>query len=235
MPRPLILIGLFLLCLLFFVVRALPAAPFLQRADGLMIAGTPLQVHQVQGRIWAGDARWRWGDWRGEVNWATDWRGLLPGVTLDVAGHGIHARGWLAATPGSVRVQDLDLRVPLAEISRDMPAGQADGTVTGQIPALQWHRDGHVEVEGTLRYGGGQVTWPEGGASVPPLDGKLYTEHNVAWLVMTDPQQTRLLDARVENGEAALRVYRAWPRLLGVSQGGADDDVVFQVTQPVGG
>jgi general secretion pathway protein N len=235
MPRPLTLIALFLVCVLFFLIRALPAAPFLQKADGLMLAGQPLALQQIHGRIWEGDARWRWGRWRGEANWSTDWRGLLPGLTLDVTGHGMHARGWVGATPGSVRVNDLALQVPLAEISRDMAAGQADGTVTAQVDYLRMYREGRVEVEGTLRYGGGQVTWKDGGSSVPPLDGRLFTEHNVAWLKVTDPQQTLLLDASVEQGEAAVRVYRSWPRLLGVSQGGADDDVVFQVSQPLGG
>lgn len=235
MPRVLTLSGLFLLCLLFFLVCSLPAKPFVGRVDGLVIAGEPLQLEQVRGRLWAGEARWRWSSWRGDLSWATDWRGLLPGVRLDAAGHGISAQGWLAATPGSLQVRDLVFNVPLAEISRDMPAGQADGTVAGRVDALRFYRDGRAEVSGALRYGGGRVTWAEGGATVPPLDGKLFTAHNVAWLVMTDPAETRLLDAKVEEGEAAVRVYRAWPRLLGISQGGADDDVVFQVAQPLGG
>lgn len=235
MPRVLTLIGLFLLCLLFFLVRSLPAAPFARHVDGLMIAGAPLQLEQVHGRVWAGDARWRWSTWRGELNWATDWRGLLPGVRLDIAGHGISAQGWLAATPGSAQVRDLSFTVPLSEISRNMPAGRADGTVSGHVDLLRFYRDGSAEVEGALRYGGGRVSWADGEATVPPLDGKLFTAHNVAWLVMTDPAETRLLDAKVEDGEAAVRVYRSWPRLLGVSQGGADEDVVFQVAQPLGG
>ena len=41
-----------------------------------------------------------------------------------------------------------------------------------------------------------------------------------------------LMSARLSEGRFQLEVLRAWPMLLGVSQGGQPDDVVFQMSQP---
>ena len=234
MPRPLTLIGVFVISLLVFGLWQLPAQPFVRHLDGLVLGGAPLQVSSIRGRVWQGEARWRWQAYRGDVRWETRWRGLLPGVQLDLAGGGVELDGWIGGTPRAATVRQLNLRLPLAEISRDMPEGRADGVVTGQVAMLRLARNGEVSVEGNLRYGGGQVTWPpDGNARVPPLEGRLFTEQNVARLEITDPNGTRLVDGDVAAGEASLRVYRAWPRLLGVSQGGSDDDVVFQVSQAI--
>ncbi|MCH8544797.1 MAG: type II secretion system protein N [Alcanivorax sp.] len=233
MPRLLTLTGVFVASLVIFLVWLMPAQPFVRKLDGVMLGEAPLQLHQIRGRIWQGEARWRWQGYRGELRWATRWRGLSPGLTLDVAGGGLELDGWAGVSPSAVTLRELALRVPLAEISRGMAEGQADGVVTGNIEHLRWHRrSGDVFASGALRYGGGQITWPpDGSARVPPLEGRLYTEDNVARLEIVDPQGTRLVDGEAGNGEAALRVYRAWPRLLGVSQGGSDSDVVFQVSQ----
>ena len=232
MPRPLALIGVFVASLLVFIVWNMPAAPFVRHLDGQMIGDAPLQVSQIRGRLWDGEARWRWQRYRGELQWETRWRGLTPGVELDLAGSGLEVRGWAGASPRAVSARDLSLRVPLAEISRDMPEGRIDGVLTGQVSHLRLARSGDVFAQGQLYYAGGEVSWPpDGNATVPPLEGRLFTEDNVARLEVTDPQGTRLVDGQVNAGEAALRVYRAWPRLLGVSQGGQDSDVVFQVTQ----
>ena len=233
MPRLLTLTGVFIASLMIFLVWLMPAQPLVQKLDGVMLGDAPLQLSQVRGRIWQGEARWRWQHYRGDLRWKTRWRGLSPGLLVDVAGGGLELDGWAGVSPGALTVRDIALRVPLAEISRDMPEGQVDGTLTGNIEQLRWHRrSGDVFASGTLRYGGGQVSWPpDGNAKVPPLEGRLYTEDNVARVEITDPQGVRLVDGDVGNGEAVLRVYRAWPRLLGVSQGGSDSDVVFQVSE----
>lgn len=233
MPRILTLTGVFVASLMIFLVWSMPAQPLVRKLDGVMLGEAPLQLHHIRGRIWQGEARWRWQGYRGELRWETRWRGLSPGLALDVAGGGLEIDGWAGVSPGALTLRDLALRLPLAEISRGMPEGQADGTLTGNIEHLRWRRsNGDVFVSGALRYGGGQVTWPpDGNARVPPLEGRLYTEDNVARLEVIDPQGVRLIDGEAGNGEAALRVYRAWPRLLGVSQGGNDSDVVFQVSQ----
>ena len=54
----------------------------------------------------------------------------------------------------------------------------------------------------------------------------------VPTLQVVDPDGERLMHARISEGRFHLEVMRAWPLLLGVSQGGSPDDVVFQMSQP---
>ena len=99
--------------------------------------------------------------------------------------------------------------------------------------SLQVADDAIQHVQGTLDYSGGTVTWGRNGAAdVPPLQGRLSMEDQVPSLQVTDPEGERLVQARINEGRFHLEVMRAWPLLLGVSQGGSPDDVVFQMSQP---
>ena len=89
-------------------------------------------------------------------------------------------------------------------------------------------------MQGTLQYSGGTVSWGRNGSAlVPVLQGRLSMNNEQPTLQVEDPDNNSLLDARLANGRFELEVRRAWPMLLGVSQGGDPDDVVFQMSQPL--
>ena len=50
---------------------------------------------------------------------------------------------------------------------------------------------------------------------------------------MTGPEQQQLVLASLENKTLSVQVHRAWPQLLGVSQGGDPSDVVFRMRRPL--
>jgi general secretion pathway protein N len=105
--------------------------------------------------------------------------------------------------------------------------------VDAVLMALQIAGDTIEQLQGTLDYSGGTVTWGNNGAAtVPELQGRLSMEGQVPTLQVTDPEGERLVQARIDEGRFHLEVMRAWPLLLGVSEGGSPDDVVFQMSQP---
>ena len=90
-----------------------------------------------------------------------------------------------------------------------------------------------TEARATLQYGGGTVTWGRSGSAVVPvLQGRVSMEGEDPVLEVTSPEGRQLMNARLSEGRFQLEVFRAWPILLGVSQGGQPDDVVFQMSQP---
>ena len=234
MPRPLVLAAVFLASLLFWLLWNFPAAPLVARADGVPLAGEPLRLTAVRGMLRQGGVEWRWQEQSGRVDWSLRWKGLRPGVQLRAHSGGAELAGWFTGTSDSVRARDLDLAVPLSLVSDQIEQGGADGTLEGRIGRFSWKQGGVPRVEGNLRYNGGRVTWPDGRAEVPPLDGELYNEEEAAWLVVRSPEGTRLMDGQMTAGTAEFRLYRAWPILLGVSEGGDPGDVIFQVNEAFG-
>ena len=232
MPRLRVLALVFVASLLIWLVIALPAAPFVQRLDGTQVAGAPLSVHQVSGTVWSGRLGGRWRDWRGGLLWRLSRDGWRPALQVELRGDDFLVSGRFAGGRETLRVHDLELNIPLQPFTRQLEQGSAEGRVQGRIDSLRWRQAGAVEAQGSLRYSGGRVTWPpDGGADVPALDGDLFSEEQRARLVVTAPDGQRVMDASLGGEEAEIRVFRAWPRLLGVSQGGRDEDVVFQVRE----
>lgn len=233
MPRARILMLVFVVSLLVFGLWRLPAAPVLAQLDGVQIDGQPLQLERVQGRIWDGKAQWAWADQQGHFGWALAWRGLRPGANLVLTSAAGSLRGWATGTPSRVTLEEVRVDVALAPLSRGLGVGQAEGEVLGLLSRVSWQRSGLLQVDGVLHYGGGSVRWQGGGAEAPPLEARLFNEGEVARMVTTAPDGATVADAQVKDGLAQVRVYRVWPRLLGVSQGGSDEDVVFEVSQPL--
>lgn len=225
------LLGLLLLWLIWMA----PAAPLLARLDGLPLAGAPLRVSAVQGSIWNGQAQWRWQQEGGSLSWQLRWREWRPGVRLELRGDARLA-GWVGPAVGGLLLRAGEASLPLALLSRLQPELAAEGWIEVQALSLDWHRDAPVLRAGTAHYGGGQVSWAAGqSAVIPPLEAAVVRQDGVSQLTVVDPQGVALALAELTADMATLRVFRAWPALLGLSQGGSPDDVVFETSRPLRG
>jgi general secretion pathway protein N len=229
--KPVWWLAILLLAVLFWAAWLVPAKLVLERLDGIVLGPAELQLSRVDGRLWQGGARWQWQQLSGGLRWQTDWRGLTPGVALNVTGD-IVASGWLGSTGGGIDARSIDLALPLAPFVRDLPNITADGAISVRGLSLQWSEAGPRAAEGSLAYNGGDVSWAAGqGATLPPLQGTLLQDGEAALAQVYSPEGTLLADARLDKEYAQLRVYRAWPALLGASQGGNLADVVFETSQ----
>lgn len=234
MRRWIALGAVFLISLCVFLIALMPAAVLVDQVPALRPGGAPLTLSNPRGRWWHGavDAHWR--DQQGQLRWRLDWHGLTPGVQLSLDAAPLNAEGWLGAAWGDWRLEHWHGSVPVAMVSRYVPQGGATGTVDFTLLVLELADHSVVDAKGTLNYGGGRVTWSrDGSAPVPPLDGRLTMEKNGPVLTVTGPQQQQLVQASIKNSKLNVKVRRAWPQLLGVSQGGNPTDVVFQMSRPV--
>ena len=233
MPRPLVLITVFVVSFLGFAIAGMPAQVATSRVSGMQMAGAPLQLLRAHGSVWDGVARWRWRERSGRLDWALDWRGLTPGLRLSLTGRNLSLAGWLGGGTSRLWARNWDLELPVALIARQVDRGGAEGRLTGQLRELDWRDGGVRALEGELRWSGGRVRWqPDGNAELPPLDGRLFMADGGARAEVTDPDGERLADARVRGGTITMRVFRAWPMLLGVSSGGQASDVVLEISRP---
>jgi len=233
MPRPLVLITVFVVSFLGFALAGVPAEVATSRVSGMQLAGAPVQLVRARGSVWSGGARWRWRERSGRLDWALNWQGLTPGLQLSLAGRELNLAGWLGGGPSRLWALDWDLEVPVGLIARQVDRGGAEGQLTGQLRELDWQQGQIRALAGKLRWSGGRVHWPpDGSAQLPPLDGRLFIADGGARAEVTDPDGRRLADARVRGDKINLRVFRAWPMLLGVSSGGQASDTVLEVSRP---
>ena len=237
MPRKWILALVFVVSLIVFLVMLMPAAVLVERVPVLRPGGAPLILESPRGPWWNAQVNWRWQQLEGVLDWELDWHGLTPGMNLAArtsSGDDARLSGWLGGSgEQNWSVEQLRLALPVALVAERIPQGNADGRADATIMALAVS-DGQIEeVRATLQYSGGTVTWGNNGsATVPVLQGKVSMDASVPTLVVTDPDGTLLMNASLAEGRFQLAVMRAWPQLLGVSQGGSADDVVFQMSQP---
>ncbi|MED5387712.1 MAG: type II secretion system protein N [Pseudomonadota bacterium] len=236
MPRSLTLALVFLVSLLVFLIIGMPAAAVVEQVPALRPGGAALTLSDPRGRWWQGQARWRWKQLQGSLDWELDWHGLVPGANLSLRsdrGESARLSGWLGADWGDWQLEQARLSLPVAMVAEHVPQGSADGRLDGVLMALTIADDRIAHLQGTLDYSGGQVTWGNNGsATVPALRGRLSMEEDAPTLRVVDPEGERLMHARIAEGRFHLEVMRAWPLLLGVSQGGSPEDVVFQMSQP---
>lgn len=236
MPRTLTLALVFIASLLVFLIVSMPAAVVVERVPAVHLAGAPLALSEPRGRWWQGQARWRWKQLQGSLAWTLDWHGLVPGAQVSLRsdqGQQATLSGWVGADWGDWQVEQARLSLPVALVAEHVPQGGADGRVDAVLMALQIADNTIQQLQGTLDYSGGTVTWGNNGAAtVPELQGRLSMAGEVPTLQVVDPDGERLMHARISEGRFHLEVMRAWPLLLGVSQGGSPDDVVFQMSQP---
>jgi general secretion pathway protein N len=226
--------AVFVASLVVFLVALMPAALVIDKVPALRPGGAPLVLSDARGPWWDADVRARWRDQQGLLSWELNWHGLTPGVDLSLSAGELQARGWLGAAWGDWRLQQWRAEVPVAMVSRQVPQGDADGTVSLSLLVLELADQSVVDAKGTLDYSGGTVSWGrDGAARVPPLDGRLTMAENGPQLTVTGPDQQQLVLASLENKTLSVQVRRAWPQLLGVSQGGDPSDVVFRMRRPL--
>jgi len=234
MPRPWVLVTVFLVSLLGFGLASIPAELALARVSGMSLAGEPLHVIRSEGRIWQGGAHWRWRERSGRLHWALEWRDWMPGLSLELASGPARLRGWLSGTTTRARALDWQVELPVPIIASRIERGDAGGVITGRIRELDWHERRFRALEGRLRWTDASVSWQGGGgADLPALEGRLFMDKGAARAQVTDPDGRTLADARLADGQLEFRVYRAWPMLLGVSGGGQASDVVLEVSRPL--
>lgn len=233
MPKLIALTLFFLLSLLGFLAWLMPAAFVVERLPELRPAGHPLTLTSTTGRWWQGQSDWRWQDQGGELDWNLDWHGLVPGVTFKLASQEARAAGWLGADWGDWQLEQVRLSLPVPLVAEHLPQGSATGQVDATVIQARLSDNRINDLQGTLEYGGGTVSWGDESATIPKLDGRLVMEKDTPVLTVTDPEKSQLLHASLEEGRFQLQVMRAWPQLLGVSQGGNPSDVVFRMSQPV--
>ncbi len=229
--RPGLWLAALLLAVLVWALVMLPARPVLAPLNGMQLGSATLQLSRIEGRLWQGSARWQWLDLSGSLRWDTSWRGMSFGADLMVSGD-IVATGWAGAAPGGFALNGMDIVVPVALLVQGMPNVSAEGTATARGLTLQWQDGAPAGAEAQLSYSGGRISWAEGqGADVPVLTGSLRQEGEAAVFEARSPDSALLADGQLTNETVRLRVYRAWPALLGMSQGGSPADVVFETSQ----
>jgi general secretion pathway protein N len=229
--RPGIWLAVLLFAVLVWAVVMLPARPVLAPLNGIQLGPAALQLSRIEGRLWQGNARWQWQALSGSLRWETSWRGLSFGADLTVSGD-IVATGWVGAAPAGVSLAGVDIVVPVAPLVQGMPNVSAEGLATVRGLGLQWSDGAPHGAEAMLSYSGGRISWAPGqGAEIPVLTGNLRQDGGAAVLEVRSPDSALLADGQLTNESARLRVYRAWPALLGVSQGGSPTDVVFETSQ----
>lgn len=224
---------LVVLATLFWLVWLAPARLLLQPLNGMQLGPAPLQLSQIDGRWRAGGFRWQWQGLAGTARWSLAWQGLVPGAHLTLSGD-LVANGWIGGLPGRWQVRDMDLAIPVAPLVRGTQGIRAEGVVSARSFTLILDHGAPREASAVLDYTGGQVSWAQGqGAVLPPLQGVMRQDGAAARIEARGPDGTLLADGSLENNMAMLRVYRAWPALLGVSQGGSPSDVVFETSRPL--
>lgn len=227
------LVLVFVLALPLALVARAPATLVTPMLSGQIVAGAPLLCGAAHGTVWDGGCRWHWRDYHGELAWQTDFRGLTPGASIALSG-GIQLQGWVGGGPGRIQLAGLDGRLPAALLEQLSPAS-AEGSLSLTDVSLTWRQQGLSDAGGALRYGGGAISWGNGRgeATVPPLDAVLEPVADGAAVVVTDDGGNLLMRGEVINNSGSLKVFRSWPILLGVSQGGEPADVVFETSRPL--
>ncbi len=244
----LLLLGalVYLLSLVFLV----PAGWVWQQASAHVPLPALIQVRQVAGRLWDGEA----GMIVAGFPLRVDWRLHLPSVTslelplrISVESsqsslNGDVTIGWPASARlnarGQVAVAEFE------ELIRQSGGAIIEGEVTIDRLDMAWADNRITRAEGLGRWGGGLVTWPmgdqRGQAEFPPMQATLDTvdtsQGGVALAVAEQGGEGPAADATISwNGMMELRVYKRMVDLAGQPwpDSASPGDVVFRVRQPL--
>ena len=225
------LVLVFLVVFLATLVAGIPASLLFGRIPSLPLGQAPLLLGPASGTVWQGSVPLSWRARNGELAWRVAFKGLTPGLAWTLQGD-IRAAGWLGGWSDSPRLLVSEGVVPAAMIEHVSPF-RAEGTLTIDGLRLGFSDRQLVEAAGELRYSGGQAGWKSGETRVPALLARIEEQPEGGLARVTDPSQTLLMEAGMQGERAFVRVYRAWPALLGVSRGGEPSDVVFESSQPI--
>ncbi len=241
----LLLLGalVYLLSLVFLV----PAGWIWQQASAQVPLPAQVQVMQVAGRLWDGEA----GIVVAGFPLRVDWRLQMPSVTsLELPArisvessqsslHGDVTVGW----PASAQL-DASGIVVVAEFE-DMIRRSGGAMIEGEVIIdrlkMAWADNQITRAEGLGRWGGGLVTWPMGGqreqAEFPPMQATMdTTQGGVSLTIAEQDGQGPAAGASVLwNGMMELRVYKRMVDLAGQPwpDSASPGDVIFRVRQPL--
>ncbi|GBO87207.1 hypothetical protein MSSD14B_08750 [Marinobacter salsuginis] len=241
----LLLLGalVYLLSLVFLV----PAGWVWQQASAHVSLPPQVQVRQVAGKVWDGEA----GVVVAGFPLRVDWRLHMPSVTNLQWPMTISVESSQSSLDGDVTIGwpasaqlDASGRVMVAEFEdliRQSGGAMIEGEVMIDRLTMAWADNRITRAEGLGRWDGGLVTWPmgdqRGRAEFPPMQATMdTTQGGVALSVSEQGGQRPAADATVFwNGMLELRVYKRMVDLAGQPwpDSASPGDVVFRVRQPL--
>ena len=241
----LLLLGalVYVLSLVFLV----PAGWVWQQASAHVSLPPQVQVRQVAGKVWDGEA----GVVVAGFPLRVDWNLHMPSVTslewpVRISVESSHSSldgdvtiGW----PASVQLH-ANGRVMVAEFEeliRQSGGAMIEGEVIIDRLNMAWADNRITRAEGLGRWDGGLVTWPmgdqRGQADFPPMQATMdTTQGGVALTVSEQGGEGPAADASILwNGMMELRVYKRMVDLAGQPwpDSASPGDVVFRVRQPL--
>lgn len=241
----LLLLGVlvYLLSLVFLV----PAGWVWQQASAHVSLPPQVQVRQVAGKLWDGEAGVVVADFPLRVEWQLhmpsaidlEWPARFSVESSRSALNGNVTIGW----PASARL-NANGRVAVAEFE-DLIRRSGGAMIEGEVMIdrlnMAWADNRVTRAEGLGRWDGGLVTWPmgdqRGQAEFPPMQANMdTTQGGVALTVSEQDGQGPAADATVFwNGMMELRVYKRMVDLAGQPwpDSASPGDVVFRVRQPL--
>lgn len=224
LKRSLLLLLVFVMALVFWLVWYLPASVVVKRLPQLVVAGASLKLDNAVGRSWKGNVDWRWRAHAGELSWQLNWHGWTPGVDVTLRGPGLHASGWLTAGDHRIKVQQLNLQLPLALLLEGQPAVNAGGEVSGRIATLAIADGKFTALKGKLHYTGGNGRWLQQSAVLPAMQARLFMQRNIATVRVNNMQGDLLAQAAVNAQQMAkLKIFPAFAVAVGMSAGGGSN------------
>ena len=241
----LLLLGalVYLLSLVFLV----PAGWVWHQASAYLSLPPQVQVQQVAGKLWDGEA----GLVVAGFPLRVDWRLGTPSVTSLEWPARISVESSQSSLNGNVKIgwpasAELDAsgRVTVAEFEeliRQSGGAMIEGEVMIDRLNMAWADKRITRAEGLGRWEGGLVTWPmgdqRGQAEFPPMRATMdTTEGGVELTVSEQGGDGPAADATVFwNGMMELRVYKRMVDLAGQPwpDSASSSDVVFRVRQPL--
>jgi len=234
MARAWLMILVFTIALLFFAIVAMPARVIIKEQN-YILAGEQLSLTKVSGKLLQGTARWRWRELDGKVRWRLQQALPVPRIRIRIDSPALEAQGGIAVSLlGNLAIQNLALNADVKYFSEALAlaVGGADGNLLGELEEVLLTSEGSVSAEGVINYSGGHIHWANGSATVGPLQlimDRQSTE--LTHLELRASSSTELyMDGSINGRIFEWQVYRRWVQLLGMSQGGAADDVVFKIS-----
>lgn len=241
----LLLLGLLVYLLALAVL--VPAGWVWQQTSGYLSLPPQVQVQQVAGKLWGGEA----GVVVAGYPLRVDWRFQTPSLTGLALPLRFSVASSQSSLDGSVTIgwpaqARLDARGRVAvsefeELIRQSGGAMIEGEVSIDRLQMAWADNRITRAEGVGRWPGGLVTWPmgdqRGQAEFPAMEATMdTTSGGVALTVSEQGGAGPAADATVFwNGMLELRVYKRMVDLAGQPwpESASPGDVVFRVRQPL--
>lgn len=234
MARAWLMTLVFVVALLFFLIVTMPARVVIKE-QSYSVGNDQIRLSNVSGRVLKGTARWQWRELSGALQWSVQRRFLKPTVKVVVRSAPLEAEGRVAFSfSGGVIAENIKLSADVEAFSEalSLSVGGAEGAILGELQQVSLAPKGGVSAEGVINYSGGRIHWTNGSATVGPLQLTANSETPQSTrLALHAPSSSQLyMDGSFEGRVFEWQVYRRWVQLLGMSQGGSADDVVFRIS-----